>query len=195
MRVLIAEDDPVSRRVLEVSLMKWGHEVVVTSNGEEAWAALQSDPTLRLAVLDWMMPELDGVEVCKRARLRSDADYVYLILVTAKAQKEDLIAGLEAGADDFIAKPFDSAELRSRLRVGERIVNLKGALELKVSELEAALAHVKRLQGLLPICMHCRKIRTELATWQSLEEYVEDHSDATFSHGICEECMTRYHPE
>jgi sigma-B regulation protein RsbU (phosphoserine phosphatase) len=193
-KILIAEDDPVSRRVLEASLTKWGHEVVVTKDGAEAWGRLSNEP-LRLAILDWMMPEIDGVEVCRRVRARPGAEYVYVILLTAKSHKADLVVAMEAGADDFVAKPFDAAELRTRVLAGERIIGLKTELEDKIRELEHALAHVKQLQGLIPICMHCKKIRTDPSNWQSIETYIEEHTDASFSHGICSQCMAKYYPE
>jgi CheY-like chemotaxis protein len=126
-------------------------------------------------------------------RAAGNADYTYVILLTAKRQKEDVVAGLDAGADDYITKPFDEAELHSRVRAGERILTLKGALAEKVTELEAALEHVQRLQGLLPICMHCKKIRDDKHTWHRMETYIEEHSDAMFSHALCDECLSKYY--
>jgi response regulator RpfG family c-di-GMP phosphodiesterase len=142
-----------------------------------------------------MMPGMDGLEVCRAARQRGQGPYVYVILLTARGQKEDIVAGLEAGADDYVAKPFNPAELRSRLRVGERVTTLETTLAHKVRALEAALAHVKQLQGLLPICMHCQKIRDKGDTWHKLETYIEEHSDVMFSHALCDECLATYYPE
>src|SRR5438093_5682634 len=123
--VLIAEDEPLSRRMLQASLVRWGYEVEVAKDGEEALAALVRDAAPRLAVLDWMMPRLDGLEVCRRARARSGAPYSYLLLLTSRERRSDLVAGLEAGADDYIRKPFDAEELKARLRTGERILALQ----------------------------------------------------------------------
>jgi two-component system, OmpR family, alkaline phosphatase synthesis response regulator PhoP len=117
MKILIAEDDPVSRRVLEATLSKWGFEVLTTSNGREAWEALVAPQAPKLAILDWMMPEMDGVEVCRRARGRPDAGPLHILLLTARGRKEDVIAGLQAGADDYITKPFDLEELLARIKV------------------------------------------------------------------------------
>jgi CheY-like chemotaxis protein len=142
-----------------------------------------------------MMPEMDGTEICRRVRNMLGSDYTYIILLTARGQKEDVVEGLEAGADDYITKPFDQAELRSRLRAGERILELKSSLAQKVRELEDALQHVRSLQGLLPICMHCKKIRDETQMWRRMEAYIEDHSDAKFSHALCDECLAKYYPE
>ena len=126
MRILIGEDDPVSRRVLEEFLTKWGYEVTVTQDG--AWQALQEDNAPRLAILDWMMPVMDGVEVCRQVRRCNSEPYTYILLLTAKGQKTDIVEGIEAGADDYLTKPFDAGELRARLRAGRRILALQGAL-------------------------------------------------------------------
>ncbi len=125
MRVLVAEDDAVSRRLLEKSLERWGYDPVLSTNGREALDRLVSEDGPCLAILDWMMPELDGVEVCRRLRRRGEEPYVYVILLTARSQKEDLVLGMEAGADDYLVKPFDPTELRVRLRAGRRILDLQ----------------------------------------------------------------------
>jgi len=127
-RILIAEDDPVSRRVLQVALTKLGYQVETACDGEAAWQALQRDDTPRLAVLDWMMPGINGPEVCRRLRRLDGRPYVYTLLLTARGQKEDLVRGLEAGADDYLVKPFDAVELKARLNVGRRILGLQNEL-------------------------------------------------------------------
>jgi two-component system cell cycle response regulator len=128
MRILIAEDDPVSRRLLQATLTKWGYEVVVCVNGTEAWESLQSDNAPRLAILDWMMPGLDGLQVCRKVRERGSEPYFYMLLLTAKIQKEDVVAGMDAGADDYVTKPFDAHELKVRLRAGQRLLDLQNEL-------------------------------------------------------------------
>jgi CheY-like chemotaxis protein len=188
MKILIAEDDPVSRRVLEATLVKWGFEVVNTTGGAEAWAAISAAGAPRLAILDWMMPEIDGLEICRRARQRPSPQPLHIILLTARGQKEDVIKGLQAGADDYVTKPFDHEELRARVQVGVRIVELQAALGDRVVELENALARVRQLRGLLPICSYCKKIRDDRNYWQQVEQYVGAHSDVQFSHGICPDC-------
>ncbi len=190
MKVLIAEDDPVSRRVLVAALEKFGYEVVVAADGAEAWAALQSADAPQLAILDWMMPEIDGVELCRRVRGLPTATPPYLILLTAKSGKEDVVTGLDAGANDYLTKPFDRAELRARLQVGAHVLELQGNLAARVRELEASLSQVKHLQGLLPICSYCKKIRDEQNYWHRVESYISEHTEVEFSHGICPACYT-----
>ncbi len=159
MKILIAEDDMVSRRVLEVTLQKWGYEVVITSDGNEAWAVMQGKDAPSLIILDWMMPGLDGVELCRKARQLPNLASFYIILLTAKGSKQDIVEGLDAGADDYLTKPFDREELRARVRVGARVVELQEGLTDRLQELEEALTLVKQLQGILPICSYCKNIR------------------------------------
>ena len=140
MRILIAEDDAISRRLLQVALVKWGYEVVVTANGDEAWQALQAPDAPALAILDWLMPGRDGVELCRQARATPQLKTLYLILLTSRGSKDDIVDGLEAGADDHVTKPFDHDELRARVQVGFRVVQLQQALAERVRELEAALS-------------------------------------------------------
>ena len=194
MRVLIAEDDGVSRHLLQATLATSGYEVVPTEDGQQAWEILQSDDPPRLAVLDWMMPRMDGVEVVQRVREFCTAGYIYIIFLTAKDQTSDIVKGLEAGADDYLIKPFNADELRSRLVVGTRILSLEQALDGKVSELEEAMSHVKQLQGLLPICMYCKNIRDDKDSWHRLESYIEQHSQAMFTHSLCDDCLAKHYP-
>jgi DNA-binding response OmpR family regulator len=191
MRVLIAEDNPTSRRALEIHLAEWGYDVVSTRDGAEAWAAFQAPAAPRLAVLDWMMPEPDGLEVCRRVRARPSAEPPYIILLTARAGPDDIVAGLEGGADDYLVKPVDRAELRARLQAGRRVVELQASLAGRVRELEAALARVGQLQGLLPICCYCKKVRGDENYWQQVEAYLSEHADVQFSHGICPDCYQK----
>lgn len=148
MKVLIAEDDMVSRRVLQATLAKWDYEVITAVNGDEALAVLQSADAPSLAILDWMMPGKDGVEVCGIVRQAASAMPTYIILLTAKTEKEDIVAGLEAGADDYLTKPFVRSELRARMEVGVRVVNLQKKLADRVEELNQALAERERADAL-----------------------------------------------
>jgi DNA-binding response OmpR family regulator len=187
-QILIAEDDLVSRRALEATLRKWGYQVRAVPDGAAAWEALQQANAPKLAILDWMMPKMDGVELCRRVRAEPRSETTYLILLTAKGTKEDLVAGLGGGADDYLVKPFNREELKARVQVGLRVVNLQTRLGDRVRELEAALSRVKQLQGLLPICSYCKKIRNDGNYWQQIDAYFADHADAQFSHGICPAC-------
>ncbi len=190
MKILIAEDDPVSRRLLEITLSNWGYDVIVTNDGAWAWEALQAEDAPQLAILDWMMPGLDGPQICHKARETPATKSIYLILLTAKGEKSDLVAGLAAGADDFVTKPFNREELRARVQVGMRMVEMQKSLADHVKELEAALSQVKQLQGILPICAHCKNVRDDQNYWQKMEHYVSEHSEAQFSHTICPDCYT-----
>jgi phosphoserine phosphatase RsbU/P len=188
MRILMAEDDPTSRHLLQRTLRKWGHEVVVARDGNEAWRALQETESPPIAILDWMMPGIDGVEICRMVRQTPTVPPVYIILLTAKGAKSDIVEGLVAGANDYITKPFDRAELQARVQVGVTVVELQQKLAARVIELEEALAHIKVLQGILPICSYCKHVRSDENYWQSVECYISEHSDAKFSHSICPNC-------
>lgn len=128
MKILIADDSVIDRHILESSLRKWSFEVITACDGLEAWELLQSPDAPHLAVLDWMMPGLTGVEICRRLRQESRSDYTYVLLLTSRGEKEDLVEGMESGADDYITKPFDNHELKVRLRAGRRIVELQAEL-------------------------------------------------------------------
>lgn len=196
MRILIAEDDLTSRAILKGMLEKFGHVVVVTVNGEEALRVMLQPDAPKLAILDWMMPQMDGREVVRRVRaIQSPESPPYLIFLTAKAEKADIIAGLDAGANDYLSKPFDVGELRARIEVAKRMIETQEQLAAKVRELSQALEQIKTLQGILPICSFCKKIRNDQGYWDQVESYIARHSDAHFSHSICPECMKRHYPE
>ncbi|MDQ7821799.1 MAG: response regulator transcription factor [Candidatus Eremiobacteraeota bacterium] len=192
MKVLIAEDDFTSRRMLEAMLSRWDYEVISTVDGDEAWGHLSVDDPPRLAVLDWMMPGMDGVEICRRLRDHETPTPVYIVLLTTRGRKEDIVMGLDAGANDYITKPFDREELKARLKVGQRVVELQAALVHQVTELQAALAHVRTLQSILPICSYCKKIRDDKDYWHNVESYIADHTGSEFSHSICPGCYEKF---
>jgi DNA-binding response OmpR family regulator len=189
MRILIAEDNLTSRHALESHLGHWGYDVVSTGDGAEALAALQEPGAPRLALLDWMMPQMDGLEVCRKVRTLPTPEPPYIILLTARADRDDIVAGLESGADDYVTKPVDGGELRARLQAGRRVIELQANLAARVRELEGALARVKRLQRLLPICSYCKKVRNDDNYWQQVEAYLSEQGDVQFSHGICPDCF------
>lgn len=195
MEILIAEDDATSRRMLESVLTKWGHHVTAVADGLEALGRLTAHDAPQLALLDWMMPGIDGVEVCRRVREICGASTPYIILVTARANKSDIVAGLDSGANDYVIKPFDRDELRARVNAGARIVTLERELVEQIAGLQAARAHIETLQGILPICMYCHKIKDDRESWQRIEDYLSIHSDVAFSHGMCPECTAKFHPE
>jgi diguanylate cyclase (GGDEF)-like protein len=145
MKILIAEDDPVSRRMLETTLVRWEHEVVATSDGAEAWRVLQDEDAPRLAILDWMMPGMDGTEICRRVRQLSKPPPIYIILLTAKGEKQDIVESLKYGADDYLTKPFKREELYARVQVGVRMADLQSNLADRVRQLERAEVELRRL--------------------------------------------------
>jgi two-component system cell cycle response regulator len=132
-KILIADDEDGTRLKLETLLAKLGYDVLVARDGAEAWELLQREDAPSLALLDWLMPGMDGVEVCRRVRQSSKVPYVYIVMLTVKGQKQDLVAGMEAGADDYLSKPFDVDELRVRLSAGERILSLQEDLRLQAT--------------------------------------------------------------
>jgi DNA-binding response OmpR family regulator len=190
-RVLITEDHDIFRRLLQSYLASWEFEVTTASDGEEALRIITSHDPPAIAILDWMMPKLDGLEVCTRVRAAENRPYVYLVMLTAKGQSGEIAAGLEAGADDYIVKPFDPDELRARLKVGQRVVSLERALAARVAELQEAIDDVKALKTLIPICMYCKSVRDDRDYWHQIEEYIHKETGSDFSHGICPACMTR----
>jgi phosphoserine phosphatase RsbU/P len=192
MKVLLAEDEPDTLQLLQILLAKWGYEAVATRDGAEAWEALSVEGAPPLAILDVMMPQLDGLEVCRRVKQADAPVPVYVIMLTAKTLPREIVSGLEAGADDYLTKPFDPSELRARIKVGERILELQRNLADRVAELEDALAHVKQLHGLLPICSYCKKIRDDQNYWEQVESYIGRHTEAQFSHGICPDCYAKF---
>ncbi|MGH7672860.1 MAG: response regulator [Gemmatimonadales bacterium] len=177
MHLLIAEDEPVSQLQLAAALKGMGHEVTVAGDGPEAGAVLQLGH-FPVVISDWQMPGIDGPELCRRMRARHEDRYTYFILITATGGKQRYLEGMDAGADDFITKPVDLEELRARLKVAERILGLR--------------QHVQQLEGLLPICAYCKRIRDRDEQWQPMERYVEARSEAQFSHGYCPDCYEKY---
>jgi CheY-like chemotaxis protein len=192
LRVLVADDDPVSRAVVAAILRKGGYHVELATDGNEAWAKLRAPDPPSMAVMDWMMPGLDGPEICRRLRTLATQTPTYVILLTSRDASADVVAGLHAGADDYVTKPPQEDELLARLTVGTRVVTLQQALADRVKKLEVALASVKQLQGLLPICSYCKSIRDDQNYWRRVESYITEHSGVQFSHSFCPDCYERY---
>jgi CheY-like chemotaxis protein len=188
MLVLIADDLDVNRKLLKTLLSADGYDVVEASNGVDAYNILQGTTGPMVGLIDWEMPEMEGIEVCKRARALQDTPPLYLILLTVRDSKLDIVAGLQGGANDYITKPFDKTELLARVSIGRQMVQLQQTLTERVAELKEALLNVKQLGGLLPICSYCKKIRDDQNYWQQVESYVGQHSEAKFSHSICPQC-------
>ena len=173
MRILVVEDDFDAREILEVMLGLDGHEVVTAVNGEQGWDKFSSDH-FSAVISDWLMPETDGLELCRRIRSSEKTRYCYVILLTALQGKSNYLEAMRAGADDFVSKPYDPDELRARLLVAERIVGLQD--------------RIKRLEGIVPTCMYCKRIRDERNEWVHIEQYISQRTEASFSHGVCPAC-------
>lgn len=189
MNILIAEDDPVSGRILQKTLTAWGYDVLVATDGGVAWDILQQPDAPSLAILDIMMPEMDGCEVCRKVRQLPSLIQPYLILLTALSSKKDLVKGIQAGANEYLTKPFHRAELKVRVEGGMRMLELQRILSARVAELEVALSQVKQLQALLPFCSHCHKVRDDQNYWQKIDRYISERIDVEFTHGICPKCL------
>ena len=191
MNILIADDNPISNKVLEEILKLQGHAVTITANGLEAWNALQTPVPSPIAILDWMMPEIDGLELCRRIRAEPRLRHLYLLMLSSLDRKEDIAEGLDAGANDYVTKPFNVVELKARINVAVRVAKLELELAGHVVELEKALAEVKQLKQFIPICAYCKKIRDDDNYWQQIEQYISSQLDTKFSHGICPDCYKK----
>ncbi len=179
MKILVVEDDPVSRLLLTRALEKLGHQTLAAENGAKGFEAFVAHSP-ELVVTDWQMPELNGGELCRQIRALRRSRYPYLIVLTARTDKQSFLDGHEAGADDFLTKPLDLDELGVRLRVAQRMLQLQH--------------EVRTLEGLLPICAYCKKIRDGEA-WVPVERYMSARSGAEFSHSICVSCLDHHFPE
>jgi phosphoserine phosphatase RsbU/P len=188
MIVLVADDLDINRKLLRSLLSADGYDVIEASDGTEALQILQGANGPIVGLIDWEMPGMEGIEVCRQARALESPPPIYLMLLTVRDSKQDIVAGLKAGANDYITKPFDKTELLARVGIGKQMVQLQQALTERVAELREALVNVKQLGGLLPICSYCKKIRDDQNYWTQVESYVGKHSDAKFSHSICPQC-------
>ena len=192
LHVLVADDEPVSRTVVGAMLKKGGYVVTFANDGEQAWRQLDGENPPAIALLDWEMPGLAGPEVVSRIRGRHVQTPTYVILLTSRDSSADIVTGLKAGADDYVTKPADQDELIARGNVGARVVQLQLALAARVRSLEEALANVKALQTLLPMCAYCKAIRNDQNYWEKVETYFHEHSGVSFSHSYCPNCYERF---
>lgn len=192
MTILVADDHETNRKLLFAILSAEGYEVELACDGGEALARLQTVTGPMVALIDWQMPVLAGIDVCREARKGANANMLFLIIVTVRDSAKDTVTGLEAGANDYVTKPFDNAELLARVRIGCKMVELQESLGRRVIELEEAMAQIKQLKRFLPICSYCKKIRDDDDSWQEVEEYFADKADVSFSHGVCPECGIKH---
>lgn len=199
-RVLVAEDDPYFARVLEKRLTAEGYQVQTAKDGRDGMKAIVAwEPDL--VISDWMMPEVDGLELCQSVKTGLRESAPYFILLTARGELSDRLLGLDTGADDYLVKPCDQAELLARVRAGLRIVSLTRELRdalVQLREARTDLASSRketvRLTGLIAICSFCKKARTEDDQWKDIDQYLADRAQADFTHGICPECRAAHYP-
>lgn len=186
-RLLIVDDELYNLKVLN-ELLKYDYTIMAVKNAKSALKALESGLKPHLIILDIMMPEMDGYDLLKELKKNPETENIPVIFVTAVSEKKDDSKGFELGAVDYITKPFHPLAVKARVKT-----HLK--LSTALSELKEALLKVKTLTGLLPICMHCKKIRDDKGYWTQIENYLKDHSEAEFSHSICSDCLDKYYPE
>jgi two-component system, cell cycle response regulator len=191
MSILVADDDEASRRLLEAVLKKLGYAVTLAVDGNDALAQLEKDGSPELVLLDWIMPGIDGIEVCRRYRELHPDTAKYIIMLTAKDSKSDTVEGLVAGANDYITKPFNNSELIARLNAGRRFVDMQKKVAAHVQELHEAHDHIRQLQSLLPVCMQCQKLRTDRRILDRIAQYISLYPAADFRQNICPECMEK----
>ena len=201
MDVLIVDDEPDIIKILRKYLENHGLGVLTAQNGREALEILHKSD-VRLVITDRIMPEMDGIALCRSIRASDISGYVYIIILTISGSKEDIVNGINAGADDYVTKPFNLEELKVRVDSGLRVLDLEQSLhekikeeEILVGELKAALDQVQKLSGMLPICATCKKIRDDKGYWNKIETYICEHSEAKFTHGMCPDCAKEYRSE
>jgi len=190
MKLLVADDDPSMCQLVARTVEFVGAEVLLAHDGAQALQLWQQERP-RLVITDWMMPGTNGTELCRQIRSAGGSDYTYIIMLTACEATSEIVEGLEAGADDYVTKPFHREELIMRVKAGLRILLLEEALSDHIAGLQEALARVRVLEGLLPICSYCKKIRDDAGEWQGVEHYIGAHTGVDFTHGICPTCLAR----
>ncbi|MGB3212167.1 MAG: response regulator transcription factor [Desulforhopalus sp.] len=192
MKILIAEDEFTTRMMVQVSLENWGYRVESVTNGQEALAQLQKPDAAHIAILDWEMPELDGIEVCRRVKELETENPPYIILLTGRDTKADILRGFDAGADDYMTKPFNNDELRARTRVAERLVRTQSSLSETVSELREVLNQLEMLENGVEICGACRKIFSRYdGEWHSIDDIVNNRVDSPVVVKTCPGCTKK----
>jgi len=189
-KILIAEDEFTTRMMVQVCLENWGYRVDSVTNGGEAWELLKKPDSANIAILDWEMPGLDGVEVCRRLKELEVEIPVYVILLTARDSNTDIVKGFDAGADDYMTKPFNDDELRARVLVAERLVRTQTSLSESVVELKDALNQLEILESGVEVCGQCRNIFNPYeGRWNSLEDVFNQEADQRFVVRVCPDCM------
>jgi CheY-like chemotaxis protein len=198
-RILIVDDEPINLQVIAGALRR-DYDIITAQSGPEALDRLNEQPP-DLILLDVMMPVMDGFDVCTRIKAVEAFSDIPVIFLTALDAMSGETRGLEAGGIDYVAKPVNLALLKLRVHNhlvlkerGDLVREQRDALAARTAELEAALERIRRLEGILTICMHCKQVRNDDAMWQQLDQYLSDHTDVRFSHGICPDCLAKHYP-
>ncbi len=194
-KVLIAADDILTLQTLESNVDSLGYEAVLALDDRAILHFMEQNDRPPMVILDSALPRMDTAAVCRRIRLSSDGAPPYIILISPGAPEGKRAFDPDSSPDDFISSPFTAGELRARISVGMRVIDLETDLRARLLDLNNAERRIKKLSGLLPICYHCKKIRDDTGYWNELEKYITDHSDAEFSHAICPACLSRYYPD
>ena len=190
MKILIAEDEFTTRMMVQVCLENWGYSVTSVTNGQEAWLKLQNADAPNIAILDWEMPELDGVEVCRRVKEMGLENPPYIILLTGRDSNTDILRGFDAGADDYMTKPFNDNELQARVRVAERLVRTQSSLTATVSELKEALNQLEMLETGVEVCDKCNSVFNPYdGEWHTSEDIIKNGADPRFIVITCPDCQ------
>jgi DNA-binding response OmpR family regulator len=188
-KILIAEDELTTRMLVQVSLENWGYRVESVVNGQQAWLALKRKDAPSIAILDWEMPELDGPEVCRKVKEMGKENSPYIILLTGRDSNNDIVEGFDAGADDYMTKPFNNNELQARVRVAERLVRTQTSLAESVAELKEVLNHLEMVREGVAVCHSCWKIfNGDDGNWYTIEESADDRGDSRFFQVVCPDC-------
>lgn len=192
MKILIAEDEFTTRMMVQVCLENWGYNVTSVTNGQEAWLKLQNADAPNIAILDWEMPELDGVEVCRRVKEMGLENPPYIILLTGRDSNTDILRGFDAGADDYMTKPFNDNELQARVRVAERLVRTQTSLCATVSELKEALNQLEMLETGVELCDQCRSVFSPYdGEWHTSDQIINNGADPRFIIATCPDCQQK----
>jgi phosphoserine phosphatase RsbU/P len=196
MRILVAEHEPMLRRMLENMLTAWGHQVIVAESSSETWRLLRGDEPPTMLVLDWLMPKLGAVEICRKIRQDPSTSNVHVIMLVSRGRTSDAFAAsLNAGADDYISKPFDPEELRARVRVGVHAMQLQRNLDDLTREFDQQRTHPDQAQELLPVCTECGRMRNRSGYWQQLKSYLVKSLRAEIVPSLCPTCDDFSNPE
>lgn len=192
LRILVVDDDAFTRVALESVIKGAGWAPVAMEDPEMAYEMLVGPDAPPIALIDWQMPTLSGLELCRRVRQAAPSARPYLIFVTSNSTSNDIVTGLDAGADGYMTKPIAADELQARVRAGLRMIALQDELRTRLEKAEAESARTKPLRELLPMCVYCRRIRDDEEHWSSLERYLTEQLDVRFTHGFCPTCYVHH---